>query len=143
MNIITNLWSCGMSIYKFREDELIEEFRDYIDSTYGQHYSKNGSQTMESIINAGHGTGFCMGNLRKYSDRYGEKGETPDEWRKDLVKVMHYTLFQLFIHDQKYGRKLDFDHIHDRQEIYDIMVEDAAQREKLEDLGYQTRSELL
>ena len=93
--------------YKFREDELIEEFKAYIDSTYSQHYSKNGSQTMDSIVNAGHGTGFCMGNIRKYSDRYGEKGETPDEWRKDLVKVMHYCLFQLYIHDEKYEENED------------------------------------
>lgn len=90
--------------YKFREDELIEEFKKYIDATYNQHYSKNGSQTMESIVNAGHGTGFCMGNVRKYSDRYGSKGETPDEWRKDLVKTMHYCLFQLFIHDSTYNQ---------------------------------------
>lgn len=96
-----------MMKYKFREDELIEEFKAYIDSTYSQHYSKNGSQTMDSIINAGHGTGFCMGNIRKYGDRYGEKGETPDEWRKDLIKVMHYCLFQLFIHDEKYEESED------------------------------------
>lgn len=89
--------------YKFREDELLKEFFQYINSTYSQHYSKNGKQTMESIIRDGHGTGFCMGNVQKYKDRYGEKGDTPEEWRKDLIKVMHYTLFQLYIHDEEHN----------------------------------------
>ena len=88
--------------YKYREGELIEEFKNYIDSTYQQHYVTDGKQTMDSIIANGHGTGFCLGNVDKYKDRYGKKGETPDEWRKDLIKVMHYTLFQLFIHDKEH-----------------------------------------
>ena len=88
--------------YKYREGELIEEFRRYIDSTYQQHYVTAGKQTMDSIIANGHGTGFCLGNVDKYKDRYGKKGETPDEWRKDLIKVMHYTLFQLYIHDKEH-----------------------------------------
>ena len=89
--------------YRYREDELIQEFLDYINETYQQHYVTDGKQTMDSIIANGHGTGFCMGNIDKYKDRYGKKGESPDEWRKDLIKVMHYTLFQLYIHDKKYG----------------------------------------
>jgi len=89
--------------YKYREGELIDEFRRYIDSTYQQHYVTDGKQTMDSIIANGHGTGFCLGNVDKYKDRYGKKGETPDEWRKDLIKVMHYTLFQLFIHDRDHS----------------------------------------
>lgn len=91
--------------YRYREDELLEEFRRYIDSTYSQHYVHNGKQTMDSIISKGHGVGFCLGNMEKYHDRYGKKGETPDEWRKDLVKVMHYTLFLLFIHDKEHGKR--------------------------------------
>ena len=89
--------------YKYREGDLIAEFKRYIDSTYQQHYVTAGKQTMDSIIANGHGTGFCLGNVDKYKDRYGKKGETPDEWRKDLIKVMHYTLFQLFIHDKEHG----------------------------------------
>lgn len=89
--------------YRYREGELIAEFQKYIDSTYQQHYVTDGKQTMDSIIANGHGTGFCLGNVDKYKDRYGKKGETPNEWRKDLIKVMHYTLFQLFIHDKEHG----------------------------------------
>lgn len=86
--------------YKFREDELIEEFKEYIDSTYNQHYATNKFQSTEVIIERGHGTGFCMGNVDKYSNRYGNKG-TRAEARKDLMKILHYALIQLFIHDKE------------------------------------------
>ena len=36
--------------YKFNEDNLITEFKSYIDSTYNSHYSQNGFQSTE--INA-------------------------------------------------------------------------------------------
>ena len=84
--------------YKFNEDNLIAEFQKYIDSTYTGHYSKNKFQSTEVIIERGHGTGFCMGNIDKYSNRYGNKG-TRDDARKDLMKVLHYALIQLYIHD--------------------------------------------
>lgn len=86
------------SVYKFNEDELIEEFTDYIDSTYASHYNTNKIQSMENIIDKGHGTGFCMGNVDKYASRYLNKG-TRDDARKDLMKVLHYALLQLYIHD--------------------------------------------
>ena len=86
--------------YKFREDELIAEFKEYIDSTYNQHYSTNKFQSTEIIIDRGHGTGFCMGNVDKYSNRYGKKGSRADA-RKDLMKVLHYALIQLYIHDKE------------------------------------------
>lgn len=84
--------------YKFNEGELISEFKDYIDSTYGAHYSKNQFQATEFIIDGGHGTGFCVGNVLKYAQRYGKKGSHADA-RKDLMKVLHYALIQLHIHD--------------------------------------------
>mgnify|MGYP000548273573 CR=1 FL=1 len=78
--------------YKFREKELLTEFQGYIDSTYGQHYAKNGKQTLESIIRDGHGTGFCMGNIMKYAQRYGKK---EGHNKADLMKVIHYAMIQL------------------------------------------------
>jgi len=85
-------------VYKFSEDKLIEEFTDYIDSTYASHYNTNKIQSMENIIDKGHGTGFCMGNVDKYASRYLNKG-TREDARKDLMKVLHYALLQLHIHD--------------------------------------------
>ena len=59
--------------YKFNEDNLIKELQKYVDSTYDQHYSKNKFQATEFIIDAGHGEGFCIGNIMKYAQRYGKK----------------------------------------------------------------------
>ena len=84
--------------YKFNEDKLISEFARYIDSTYNQHYAKEKFQATEFIIDGGHGTGFCIGNVLKYAQRYGKKG-TRDDARKDLLKVLHYALIQLHVHD--------------------------------------------
>ena len=86
--------------YKLNEGELIAEFQDYIDSTYAGHYAKNKFQSTEVIIERGHGTGSCMGNIDKYSNRYGNKG-TREDARKDLQKVLHYALIQLYIHDNE------------------------------------------
>jgi hypothetical protein len=89
--------------YKFRESELINELQLYIDKTYEQHYAGGKIQATEDIIDDGHGTGFCIGNAKKYLKRYGKKGETPAEWRKDIIKVLHYALIQLYIHDLEHG----------------------------------------
>ena len=84
--------------YKFNEANLIDEFKDYIDDTYKGHYATNKFQSTEVIIERGHGTGFCMGNVDKYSNRYGKKGSR-DDARKDLLKVLHYGIIQLYVHD--------------------------------------------
>lgn len=84
--------------YKFNEGELIREFEKYVQATYDTHYSEEKFQATEFIIDGGHGTGFCIGNILKYAQRYGKKGTHKDA-RKDLLKVMHYALFQLYIHD--------------------------------------------
>lgn len=88
--------------YKFEEGKYLEELKEYIDSTYQQHYSQNKFQTTEIIIERGRGTGFCMGNVDKYSNRYGKKGSREDH-RKDLMKILHFTILQLYIHDNDKG----------------------------------------
>jgi hypothetical protein len=84
--------------YKYNEDALIKEFKAYIDATYSQHYSRDKFQATEFIMDGGHGTGFCIGNVLKYAQRYGKKG-TQDDARKDILKVLHYALLQLYVHD--------------------------------------------
>lgn len=85
--------------YKFNEAKLLEEFKRYVDSTYESHYSKENFQATEFVIDGGHGTGFCIGNVLKYAQRYGKKGTAADA-RKDIMKVLHYALIQLYIHDR-------------------------------------------
>jgi len=87
--------------YKFNEDKIVQELQEYINSTYDQHYSKNNFQATEFIIDGGHGTGFCIGNVLKYAQRYGKKG-SPADARKDLMKVLHYATIAIDIHDQEH-----------------------------------------
>lgn len=82
--------------YKYNEDTLIEELKQYINSTYGEHYSLNKFQATEFIIDSGHGEGFTAGNVLKYTQRYGKKN---GKNRKDIMKILHYALMLLYIHD--------------------------------------------
>tara|TARA_Y100001935_G_C16935478_1_gene327515 strand:- start:57 stop:383 length:327 start_codon:yes stop_codon:yes gene_type:complete len=84
--------------YKFNEDKNIKELQKHIDSTYDSHYSKEKFQATEFIIDGGHGTGFCVGNIMKYAQRYGKKGNKAQA-RKDLMKILHYAIIQLHVHD--------------------------------------------
>ena len=82
--------------YKYDEGEALAELKEYIDSTYDEHYSKNKFQATEFIIDGGHGEGFCIGNIMKYAQRYGKKG---GKNRSDLLKVIHYGIIALHIND--------------------------------------------
>ena len=82
--------------YKYNERKLIQELQQYVDATYGEHYSMNKIQSTEFIMDAGHGDGFCLGNVIKYAQRYGKKDGYN---RKDLLKVLHYGLMALHHHD--------------------------------------------
>tara|TARA_Y100000401_G_C8143275_1_gene135902 strand:+ start:80 stop:373 length:294 start_codon:yes stop_codon:yes gene_type:complete len=88
--------------YKYKEDELINQFKDYVDNTYKQHYSQNKYQATEFIIDGGHGEGFCIGNILKYAQRYGKK---QGHNRADLMKVLHYALFALYVHDLEVDKR--------------------------------------
>ena len=83
--------------YKFNEYENLIALKEYVDSTYDQHYSKSKFQATEFIVDSGHGEGFCIGNILKYSQRYGKK---EGKNRADLLKVLHYALIALHVHDQ-------------------------------------------
>jgi len=82
--------------YKYSEGRILEELKEYIDGTYNQHYSHNKFQATEFIMDSGHGEGFCIGNILKYSQRYGKKD---GKNRNDLLKVIHYGIMALHNHD--------------------------------------------
>ena len=79
-------------MYKFKEDKILKDIKDYIDETYSSHYAQSSKQATEIIIDQGHGSGFCMGNILKYAQRYGKKN---GKNKKDLMKVIHYAIIQL------------------------------------------------
>jgi len=85
-----------MSQYKYSEDRILKEVKEYVDKTYSQHYSQNKFQASEFIIDSGHGEGFCIGNILKYAQRYGKKNGYN---RDDLLKILHYGIMALHNHD--------------------------------------------
>ena len=87
--------------YVFDEDKYLREIWDHIDSTYISHYAQNKIQSTEFIADAGHGEGFCIGNIIKYAQRYGKKSGFN---RNDLTKVVHYVIIMLYLHDNYYQR---------------------------------------
>lgn len=88
--------------FKYGEGKTIKELEQYIKSTYDQHYSKNKYQATEFIIDAGHGEGFCIGNIMKYAQRYGKK---EGRNRKDILKILHYGMILLHVHDKELASK--------------------------------------
>jgi len=82
--------------YKFKENETLQELKSYVDDTYGQHYATDKYQATDVIIDSGHGEGFCIGNIMKYAKRYGNK---EGKNRKDLLKILHYGIIMLYVHD--------------------------------------------
>ena len=86
--------------YKFNEDENLHELKNHKHAPNDSHYSKEQFQATEFIVDGGHGTGFCIGNIMKYAQRYGKKGDA-SQARKDLMKILHYAIIQLHVHDLK------------------------------------------
>ena len=79
--------------YKFNENLIVNDIMDYVNNTYNSHYAQTKNyQATEIIIDQGHGTGFCMGNILKYAQRYGKK---EGRNKADLMKVIHYAIIQL------------------------------------------------
>ena len=82
--------------YAFSEDKAISDLKKYVDDTYTQHYARRKYQSTQFIEDCGHGEGFCMGNILKYAQRYGRKN---GKYRADLMKILHYGIIMLHIHD--------------------------------------------
>ena len=108
--------------YKFNERQLIQELKEYIDDTYGEHYASDKYQATDVIIDSGHGEGFCMGNILKYAQRYGKK---EGKNKKDLMKVIHYAIIQL-----------SQDHYENDKTLLDTLQEDLLSY----DIGRNTKS---
>ena len=84
--------------YKYNEDALLTELRDYITGTYGQHYSAGNDsiQKLDLIEACGDAEAFCRSNILKYASRYDKKGSA----RRDIIKILHYGLLLLHFNDK-------------------------------------------
>lgn len=91
--------------YKHNEALLLKEMMEYVNGTYGEHYSgKGGVQAADLISASGNAMGFYLGNVIKYGARYGKKAGYN---RKDIIKIIHYGLLALHEHDLNNGVNSD------------------------------------
>ena len=89
--------------YKYIEDAILDEVRQYIMNTYKQHYSVGDDQiqTLDLIEACGDGEAFCRSNILKYASRYDRKGSA----RMDIMKVLHYAVLLLNFNDKNAVRE--------------------------------------
>ena len=88
--------------YKFNEDKILTLVENHINKTYEQHYSDGQYQATEMIVDAGHGEGFCVGNIMKYAMRYGKKNGAD---YNDLLKIIHYAIITISINHKSKTNK--------------------------------------
>ena len=85
--------------FKCNEDSILQMVQNHIIQTYHAHDSMEKIQSTEFIVDAGHGEGFCIGNIINYAQRYGKKNGKNDD---DLLKIIHYAIILL---GSEYGNK--------------------------------------
>ena len=89
--------------WKYNEEAILNELRDYITNTYKQHYSAGDDriQTLDLIEACGDGEAFCRSNILKYASRYDKKGSA----RMDIMKVLHYAVLLMNFNDKNATRE--------------------------------------
>jgi len=89
--------------WKYNENEILHELREYIASTYQQHYSAGDDkiQTLDLIEACGDGEPICRCNILKYASRYDKKGTA----RRDIIKILHYAVLLLHFNDKNANRE--------------------------------------
>jgi hypothetical protein len=81
--------------YKYNEDKILEDFKVYIDKTYGEHYKTETIECFDAWIALGTASGTFRDTAMKYLWRAGKKGSKDDE-KKDVMKALHYVLLYLY-----------------------------------------------
>jgi len=86
------------TMYKYNEEQILNELKDYIIRTYNQHYSAGDDkiQTLDLIEACGDGEAFCRSNILKYASRYDKKGTA----RRDIMKILHYAVLLMHFNDK-------------------------------------------
>jgi len=89
--------------YKYSEERILKELKDYITGTYNQHYSAGDDkiQTLDLIEACGDGESFCRSNILKYASRYDKKGTA----RRDIMKILHYAVLLMHFNDKNAKRE--------------------------------------
>jgi len=87
----TRTTSKDNTFWKYDEGKILREIEDYLSRTYKGHYVSDETriQTLDLIESIGDAEAFCRSNAIKYLTRFGKKD---GKNRKDLLKVIHYTI---------------------------------------------------
>ena len=76
--------------WKYSEDVILQELRDYLSGTYRAHYANdNKTQTLDLIDSIGDSEAFCRSNAIKYLSRFGKKD---GKSKLDILKAIHYCI---------------------------------------------------
>ena len=88
--------------FKYDEEKILKEIEDYIESTYGQHYSSKDIQVQDLFQSIGIASDFSRGNAMKYLARYGKKNGKNES---DLFKAIHYIILLITSERQQNANK--------------------------------------
>ena len=87
-------------LFKYDEDKILEEVKEYIAGTYSEHYGDQNIQIQDVFSQMNIAEEFTRGAAIKYLFRFGKKeGKNP----KDLLKCLHYVIL-LYHYSFKVGR---------------------------------------
>jgi len=77
--------------WKYHEDVILKEIRDYLSGTYNAHYAspESHTQTLDLIAGIGDAEPFCRSNAIKYLSRFGKKD---GKSKRDILKAIHYCI---------------------------------------------------
>lgn len=81
--------------YKYKEDQIIADFKAIIDKTYTEHYktTDDNIECFDAWIALDDATPTFRNTALKYLWRYGKKN---GQNKADLMKALHYTLMCLY-----------------------------------------------
>jgi len=88
---LPNLPENNNNFWKYHEDVILKEVRDYLGMTYHSHYTSQESktQTLDLIEGIGDAEPFCRSNAIKYLSRFGKKN---GKSKQDILKAIHYCI---------------------------------------------------
>ena len=82
--------------FRHRENQMLEEVKEYIRSGYSQHYVDGNPYACRDVVDDWVDMNIvedaCVSNILKYIKRYGKKD---GKNRKDIHKAIHYALILL------------------------------------------------
>ena len=77
--------------WKYHEDVILKEIKEYLGGTYKSHYAspESKTQTLDLIEGIGDAEPFCRSNAIKYLSRFGKK---EGKSKQDILKAIHYCI---------------------------------------------------